>query len=219
MTEPNSPAVARHSRARAAGRGAFVAILVLLLGAGIGGYFFTRPRLAFANGLAGPVHLTVGTELPRRLAAGETASLTTPLGRTVIAVWELVRPLSAAGRPMGEEVRGSVLIPGARGTITGRATARGRDADYFAPLVSNATVEPLRLTVNAGFQGALDCGCAVRPGGQRVFIGYYRLYQNSNVRAAAGGGRTATFRDIGPSITAADGTIGLRFESKDLRPK
>jgi hypothetical protein len=73
------------------------------------------------------------------------------------------------------------------------------------------------VTVNAGLRGAIDCGCAVLPGARRVFIGYYRLFQNSTVRVSGGGGRTAAFVDLGPRVTAVDGTVGLRFEDRDLR--
>jgi hypothetical protein len=54
-----------------------------------------------------------------------------------------------------------------------------------------------------------------------VFIGYYRLFQNSTVQArgmvrgTAEG--SAVFRDLGPQVTAPDGSVGLRFEDKDLR--
>jgi hypothetical protein len=37
------------------------------------------------------------------------------------------------------------------------------------------------------------------------------------VRVRALGGATAEFRDLGPQVTRADGTVGLRFEDKDLR--
>jgi hypothetical protein len=84
-------------------------------------------------------------------------------------------------------------------------------------LITNASDEMLRVAVNAGLEGALDCGCAVRPGTRRVFIGYYRLYQNSTVQAKASLGRIALFRDLGTSVVSEDGTVGLRFESKDLR--
>jgi hypothetical protein len=135
----------------------------------------------------------------------------------MVALWELVRPLSADGRPMGSEVRGSVVVRVSSGTIRRSARARGTDADYFAPLITNASEDLLRVTVNAGLEGSLDCGCAVRPGARRVFIGYYPLFQNSTVRARSSDGRTATFRDLGSSVITPDGAVGLRFEGKDLR--
>ena len=128
----------------------------------------------------------------------------------------LERPLSANDRPMGEELRGSLVIGDPSGRMERSATARG-NGDYFAPLITNATDGELRVTVNAGLAGALDCGCAVRPGARRVYIGYYRLYRNSTVRARQPDGDSATFQDLGPQVTARDGTLGLRFESKDFR--
>jgi hypothetical protein len=140
-----------------------------------------------------------------------------PLGKSVSVVWELVRPRSADGRPMGEAVRGSLVVRPRWGTVRGSATARSPESDYFAPLITNAGDDLLGITVNAGLQGALDCGCAVRPGARRTFIGYYRLYQNSTVQGRVSGGRRATFLNIGSQVVAPDGTIGLRFESKDFR--
>jgi hypothetical protein len=143
--------------------------------------------------------------------------LTISSGNALVVQWNLARPLSADQRPMGEELRGSEVVREPRGTIYRSATARGTGTDYFAPLITNATEDLLRVTVNAGLEGAVDCGCAVRPGARRVFVGYYRLYGNSTVRANTSGGRSATFRDLGPSVITADGTVGLRFEAKDLR--
>jgi hypothetical protein len=138
-------------------------------------------------------------------------------GSSVVVQWNLARPLSADERPMGEELRGSVIIKEPRGPIRQSASSRGAGVDYFAPLITNASTDLLRVTVNAGLEGAVDCGCAVRPGARRVFIGYYRLYQNSTVQARNSAGRGATFRDLGSSVTTSDGTVGLRFEAKDLR--
>jgi hypothetical protein len=174
-----------------------------------------RSRLRFSNRLAAPVRLVFGGHPPNTIAPSQTIELAIPRGGASVAEWELVRPLSADGEPMGEEIRGAI-VPRGRGTVADSASVREGDADYFAPLVTNASRDLLRVTVNAGLQGALDCGCAVRPGANRVFLGYYRLYRNSTVRARSPSGE-ATFSDLGPQVKSPDGTIGLRFEDKDLR--
>jgi hypothetical protein len=218
MTHPNpDPLVARPRRQKPP-RGPLLALLALLaLVAGLGAYYLaSRPTLVFTSRLAGPVRLAVDSGASQVIPPRESRRVTVPRGKTLVAVWELVRPLSAEGRAMGEEVRGSVVVPGARGTIQHTAAPRSPQGDYFAPLITNASKDLLRVRVNAGLDGALDCGCAVRPGANRVFIGYYRLYRNSTVQASTSDGRQALFRDLGPSVTSPDGTVGLRFESKDL---
>ena len=193
-------------------------LMALLLAIAVTGVvLLLRPRLAFTNTLAAPVRLIVGEGTPRTVAPGERVRVGVARGQTMVAQWELVRPLSADGRPMGEDVRGSAVLRGPSGTMPIAAKCRTADHAYFAPLVTNGSGLPLRVMVNAGLQGAIDCGCAVRPGARRVFIGYYPLYQNSTVRVRAPGGATAEFHDLGPQVTREDGTVGLRFEDKDLR--
>jgi hypothetical protein len=200
------------------GRGRLIALaLGLVLVAGVAWYFLSRPTLVFTNELAGPVRLAADQGSPITLAPGQTVRRTMSRRRSVVAQWELVRPVSPNGGLMGSQVRGSIVVPDPSGTIRRSARARGTDADYFAPLITNATEELLRVRVNAGLEGSLDCGCAVRPGAKRVFIGYYPLFQNSTVRATVRDRRSATFRDLGPSVVTADGTVGLRFEAQDLR--
>jgi hypothetical protein len=200
------------------GRRTLMAIALALVAlAAAAWYFLSRPTLVFTNELAGPVRLAADQGPALTLAPGQTVRRGMPRGRAIVAQWELVRPLSADAKPMGSEVRGSIVVPDPSGAIRRSARARGTDADYFAPLITNASEDLLRVRVNAGLEGALDCGCAVQPGAKRVFIGYYPLFQNSTVRATAGGGRSATFRDLGPSVVTADGAVGLRFEARDLR--
>jgi hypothetical protein len=179
-------------------------------------YLLSRPQLVFTNQLAAPIWIALGQKTPLKLEPGSAVRLPVSGEGTLVVQWNLARPLSADERPMGEELRGSVVIREPRGTIHRSATVRG-GTDYFAPMITNASNDLLRVTVNAGLEGAVDCGCAVRPGAKRVFIGYYRLYRNSTVRARTADGRTATFKDLGPNVTAPDGTVGLRFETKNLR--
>ncbi len=197
-------------------RRALVLALVAALAATALAYLFLgRTRLRFTNYLAAPVRLAIGDRVDT-VPRGVTIVLDVPRRGTPVAEWELVRPLSADDRPMGEEIRGALVLRG-RGRLADSAWVRQGDADYFAPLITNAGKEPLRETVNAGLQGAIDCACAVRPGTTRVFIGYYRLYENSTVSARAPSGAKATFRELGPKVVRRDGTVGLRFEEKDLR--
>jgi hypothetical protein len=118
---------------------------------------------------------------------------------------------------MGEAILGSWVLPAPRGTIKRAAGPRLDTGDYFAPLITNETDGNLRLTINAGLDGALDCGCAVRPGARHVFLGYYRLYRNSTVQATDSAGRHATFRDLGPEAQAGGWVVGLRFAKGDFR--
>jgi len=195
-----------------------VLLLLLVAVAAVGVTMLLRPHVEFANTLVAPVRFVVGEEAPRIVAPGGKVRVAVPRGRTVVVQWELVQPLSADGRPMGEAVRGSSVLRGPSGTTRVQSASRTGDGAYFAPLITNASTHPIRVTANAGLQGALDCGCAVRPGGRRVFVGYYRLYQNSTVQArAVGAAGSAVFRDLGGQVTAGDGSVGLRFEDKDLR--
>jgi hypothetical protein len=194
-----------------------LAALVAIGAALAGWYLFSRRTLVFTNQLAAPIWIAVGQASPVMLAAGATVRLSVPGSGAQVVQWNLARPLSADERPMGEELRGSVVVREPRGTVHQSASARGTDVDYFAPLITNSGGESLRVTVNAGLEGSVDCNCGVRPGARRVFIGYYRLYRNSTVQARDPGGRSATFRDLAPSVTTPDGSVGLRFESKDFR--
>ena len=196
---------------------AILAVLVVAAAALAGWYLLSRRTLVFTNQLAAPIWVTVGRAAPVSVPAGEAVRLAVSGSGAQVVQWNVSRPLSADEQPMGEELRGSLLVREPRGTIHYSASARGTESDYFAPLITNSSAGLERVAVNAGLEGAEDCRCAVRPGARRVFIGYYRLYRNSTVRATDPAGRSATFRDVGPSVTTPDGALGLRFESKDFR--
>jgi hypothetical protein len=199
------------------GRAVVLALLLALAAVAAAYLFIGRTRLRFSNRLAAPVRLAVDGKVDT-VPRWATIDLEVPKGGTSVAEWELIRPLSADDQPMGEEIRGAVVLRSGR-MVAESAWVRQGDADFFAPLITNASDTLLRIMVNAGLQGARDCGCAVRPGANRVFIGYYRLYENSTVQARSPAGAEATFRDLGPQVTRRDGTVGLRFETRDLRPR
>ncbi len=187
---------------------------VIIAGLAAAATVLRRPTLVFTNELMAPVHLSVN-DAPQLVAPGATVRVRVGRGM-LVAQWELQRPLSPTREPMGEVVRGSWVIPSPRGSITRATGPRTDTGDYFAPLVTNQSSRLLRITVNAGLEGTLDCGCMVRPGAERVFLGYYRLYQNTTVRATDPQGRAATFRDLGPEAQSRGWTVGLRFTDGDF---
>ena len=219
MTEPN--ATRAFSGRRAPARGPLLPVaLLLLLGAALAVvYWLVRPQLRFTNGLLAPVRLTMDNSPARTIAPGTSVRLPAPWRKSVLVSWESMPPLSADAKPMGETLAGSLMLRERWGTTARTVAARGSHGNYFAPMITNATPDLLRISVNAGLEGALDCGCAVRPDARRVFIGYYRLYQNSTVQATSPGPMSAMFRALGSKVVADDGSVGLRFEEKDLRPR
>ncbi len=217
VTNPSVEVPVARSRRRPPRIAPSLVALLLVAGVGLAWYLVRRPRLVFTNQLAAPIWLAVGQNEPVLLTPGTSLTRDLSGSRSVVVQWNLARPLSADERPMGEELRGSVVLTRPEGRMLRSATIRSTGVPYFAPLVTNATEGLLRLTVNAGLEGAVDCGCALRPGARRVFVGYYRLYRNSTVRARDASGRSATFQDLGPSVKSKDGTVRLRFESKDFR--
>jgi hypothetical protein len=216
-SQPETTVSRRRQRPPRVGPALVVVLVVAAAALATGWYFLSRRTLALTNQLAAPVWITVGRAAPVTLPAGETVRLAVPGSGAQVVQWNVARPLSADEQPMGEELRGSLVVREPRGTIHYNASARGTESDYFAPVITNSSADLIRVVVNAGLEGSADCRCAVRPGARRVFIGYYRLYRNSTVRATDAPGRSATFRDLGPNVTTPDGILGLRFESKDFR--
>jgi len=185
-----------------------IALPVLALGAGA--MFFRQPQLVFENRLSDMVTVQVGGE-ERRILPGGSFSLKLDRARRLDLARQLV---SRLGVSFGDTI--AIVRP--RGTLRIVATARPTHGAYFAPLITNETGRPLAIIVNAGLAGSMRCGCTVPPGAVRMAIGYYPLFENSTVRAEAdGGGRSATFKDLGRQVDATHGIVGLLFREEDLR--
>ena len=207
--EAERTVITRTSKPRRLGLGRIIlAITVPLVLLGAAGFWFLRPTLVFSNNLSAAVDVVFNSE-SRRVRPREGFSVNVPWGRPLEVSWLLQQRL---GVPFGD----TIVVARPRGRIAVAATASPRHGAYFAPLITNETGVPLTITVNAGLAGSRRCNCTIPPGAFRLPIGYYQLFQNSTVRAEATG-RSATFRDLGPQVSVANGTVGLLFRASDLR--
>jgi hypothetical protein len=201
---------------RRGGIGPLLLLLLLAIGAAI--FLIARsggPRLLVHNTLVEPVKVIAGgSEL--QIAEGGRAEIELKRNERLFAQWYLVQPVGPNGVPLGELMQGTLQQDNPRGRIELEITSRAGGNEFFAPLVTNTTDRALRIVVNAGLQGAIDCNCGVPAGATRTRIGYYRLFQNSTVRAVDGQGKNATFTDLGPQVKDASGAVGLRFNSADF---
>jgi hypothetical protein len=192
-------------------------VLLLLPLALLGGWFLlgAKPVLEVENHLVEPVRLVVDNRTIEIAAGGRTE---TPVkrGGPLVAHWYLVRPTGPGGVPLGVEVQGSITEQSPGGRMSHVVDAGASETAVFAPLITNATTEPLGVVVNAGLVNAMPCNCRVNPGATRARIGYYPLFKNSTVQASSPVGTVATFRDLGESVDRTAGTVGLRFEAKDF---
>lgn len=196
-------------------------LLPVLLLAAAGGFLLwrlsPRPTVNITNGLVLPVRLRIDAALDTTVAPGGSVAWRLERGSVSTMDWELVRPRTRAGLPVGEPISGSAVLTGTARRVEHVIRARRGDAAWFAPLITNETGAPLLVRINAGLAGAVDCPCEVPAGARRMPVGYYRLYRNSSVEARNSEGRRATFRDLGGEADVRSGAVGLRFGPGDLR--
>lgn len=188
-----------------------VAALALLAVVGGGGYFYLFPSVRFENKLVLPVRLQWDGREVAMLQPGESFTQRARRGSAATLQWYAAL---SSGTPPGEGVQGTVPVTVGSGSPA--ASAEGASTPMFAPLITNATGLALKVTVNPGSAAATECRCTVPDGGTRMGIGYYRLFKNSAVHVTAPDGRSAVFRDFASSVAPGSGTVGLRFEAKDL---
>ena len=192
-----------------------ILIVVLIVGGVAAWYFSGRRRLVFSNELAAPIWLAVAQRAPGDAPTGDGSNGGASLG-SVVVQWNLARPLFRQSAAHGRGIAGLRSHSGKTGIIRRSATIRESGTAYFAPLITNASQELLRITTNAGLEGAVIVAAPSDPEPAGSLSDISALPEQHGA-ARDSTGRTATFRDLGPRVTAADGTIGLRFEAKDFR--
>lgn len=140
------------------------------------------------NQLVGPIQVFANATYLGNVNAQSTAQAQVQPNGAISVSWQLVKPTTNTGVPIGEDMGGTfqpVVNPSSTLNYTVNNVIGAQY--YFAPLVSNFGGSRLLMAVNFGLAAETRCNCVVVPGQTDVYIGYYRLYSNSNVFAFADG--------------------------------
>jgi hypothetical protein len=139
--------------------------------------------LRIVNNLVGQVTISINNTPTTTVDAGATVSLSSTANPVTVS-WALVRQTTTSGTPVGENMSGVFSpVSNPTGTITYDIDAIVGSQSYFSPGISNNSSTRLLMGVNMGLQSETRCNCVVPIGSQRVRIGYYKLFSNTNVRA------------------------------------
>jgi hypothetical protein len=196
-----------------------VGVAAVLTAVGIGTAVASRPKPAvlIENRLAEPVRISVPGNRPQALAPGDSLRITVARGEAFHAEWSLVRPIDAAGRPMGEALGGRLRADGVRGDVRRYIELGTLDTPYFAPVIENRAGVPLHVRVLAGPADAAGCDCAIPAHAARAHLGYYPLAPQSAVVVRDDAGRSIRFAGFSASAPAENGLVPLVVEAEGLR--
>ena len=178
----------------------------------------TPATLIVSNRLLSPVWVTLADGRQQLVDPGDSLRLEWPAGRELVANWSIVRPVSASGKALGEELKGSFKDSDPSGVVRHAidVSAAGREV-YFAPRVTNAAGVSLRVAVEPR-PGQQLCDCDVPSDASPTWLGYYRLLPGTTVRVQDAAGREAVFDGLDARLQAGSGLVALRVEKRDLPP-
>jgi len=97
--------------------------------------------------------------------------------------WVALPQANQAGEPIGQAIEDE--IPRVEGCATVEVTNKIKDQFFFAPLLTNNTGSPCDVSIDDGYTGEKRPGI-LEPGASNVFLGYFPLYKNSNVKLYCG---------------------------------
>lgn len=138
------------------------------------------------NKLLARVSVSVAGQSLGTVPRSETRQVEVARANTITLSWEVVEPV-LNGRLLGDRMAGTFTLSNPGSTVRLEINNLVGSQSYFAPIVTNNATVPLAMMTNGGLQSENRCDCVVPANSSSVFIGYYLLYSNSNVRAFRSG--------------------------------
>jgi len=138
-------------------------------------------RVNIINHLAYPVNVSVNGRVLGSAPAFETAGANVEVCSLTLS-YSVVQP-TLGGRTLGDPMGGVFnTIDNPIGTYNFPVDNIAGSNWFFAPRITNRTSQPLLIEVNGGLEAQNRCYCVAPAHAERVAIGYYRFFSNSNVR-------------------------------------
>jgi len=131
-----------------------------------------------ANELNLPVRLSINGAPLENLAAGASRSIS--LGDASARLdWEVVKETTSSGRPIGDDMGGKMedIHSGEIINIDNLVA----DQPYFYLYISNHSADDCEVTVNKGWQDENATDAVVPANSDEIGLGYYKLFEDSNV--------------------------------------
>jgi len=168
----------------------------------------SQVTLVITNQLIATVAISVQGTVVGTVPPQSTRQATVTSAPSLEVSFEVIEP-RLGNRVLGDRMSGRWTLTAPVGTVNLTVDNLVGSTWYFAPLVTNLTGTSLLMAVNFGLQAENRCNCVVPVGGQRVFLGYYRLFSNSMVHAFRDGsnytGAYRYFFDFGNQVPRGSG--------------
>ncbi len=199
----------------------WVLFLAVMISAA-GFFLLARPTFYLTNKLVLPITVETDAGYVFTVAAGGTWSQALPSNGLLLS-WKMEPPVNETRSPMGEELVGNIRVSAPtlneviRREVRREVDAYGTDVRYFAPVITNSSTVPIRVSINAQ-SGQEGCYCLVPPTAVRKPLGYY-VYQDRNrirVNETRGSMRSKVFEDVSPQIDPRTGMLDLTIMPQDF---
>lgn len=167
----------------------------------------TNPiTITISNKLARPVNISVNGTVVGSVPANETRNHEMRAS-TMTVSWTL-QQVEVSGREIGDAMGGRFgQVDNPSGTYSYTIDNTVGESFYFNPWITNNSANRLWMEANGGLNSQNRCDCFVAPGQERVTLGYYRMYSNSNVRGFRNNGYTGAYSYWG---TDSNGSVAGR---------
>ncbi|HEX9217107.1 MAG TPA: Ig-like domain-containing protein [Gemmatimonadales bacterium] len=179
---------------------------------------FVPVTVVVTNQLIDVITVSVNGTPIGTVSASNTQQATVNVVGSLTVSYDLNRPTTTAGTPVGEQMSGvyATIQNPSPGTYPFTVNNFLGTQEYFSPLITNNGAYAILMAVNWGLVAENRCNCTAPSGGSNVNIGYYRLYSNTEIRgygtvSGYGNGSYVYWQEatFGSGVQSGSGVVNL----------